>query len=108
MCARSQFEISDIAKLIHSGKPGRKIMAVLKFQCDESYDPDWMVVGGWIAEQSEWENLENDWDNCIDQQNSIHNGNQQITKFHATDLNGYREEFKNWDKGMSEAFTVPW
>jgi hypothetical protein len=79
-------------------------MAVLQFKFDESFDARIMTIGGWIAEEREWRRLENQWQRCIDRQNSSAHEDQQISRFHAAEMNGYKEEFANWDKPMSEQF----
>jgi hypothetical protein len=83
-------------------------MAVLKFQCDESYDNKrrCMVVAGWIGELSEWRRLENQWSRCIDRHNARNKPNQQIARFHATELNGFKAEFSNWNADMSRSLTA--
>jgi len=80
----------------------------LIFKFDESYDNQktLMTLGGWLMEESQWKILETEWKGCIDAANKDHGPDQQITRFHATELNGFKEEFKNWDKPMSEAFTA--
>jgi hypothetical protein len=82
-------------------------MTILKFQCDESYDNQrrCMVVAGWIAELAEWRRLEHQWSRCIDRHNARNAPNQQIARFHATELNGYKEEFSNWTPKMSRSLT---
>ncbi|MGP8270944.1 MAG: hypothetical protein ACLQLH_12800 [Terracidiphilus sp.] len=79
----------------------------LIFKFDESYDngKTVMLVGGWLMEESQWKRLENAWDTCIKATNQAHRPDQQIARFHATNLNGFKEEFNNWDKPMSEALT---
>lgn len=104
MVCQSQPNISDIARLIHSGKKGHRIVAVLQFKFDESFDGCVMTVGGWIAEEREWRRLESQWQRCIDRQNSSFRPDQQISRFHAAQMNGYKDEFANWDKAMSEQF----
>ncbi|MGB8028517.1 MAG: hypothetical protein WCF30_02530 [Terracidiphilus sp.] len=79
-------------------------MAVLQFKFDESFDGRVMTVGGWIGEEREWRRLENQWQRCIDRQNSSARQDQQISRFHAAEMNGYKEEFAHWDKPMSERF----
>lgn len=106
MCALSQFEISDLARMVHAGERGHKIVAVLQFKFDESYDDQFMTIGGWLAEENEWQKLERGWDREIDRQNKKHMPNQQITKFHAVEMNGLRDEYKNWDADMSRGFVV--
>ncbi len=107
MLRRSQFEISDLIRIIHSGPKGHRLMALI-FKFDESYDngKTLMLVGGWLMEESQWKQLEGDWDACIKATNQRHRADQQISRFHATNVNGFKEEFKNWDKPMSEALTA--
>ncbi len=80
----------------------------LIFKFDESYDNQktLMVVGGWLMEQSQWQQLETDWAACINATNKAHRPDQKITRFHATELNGFKEQFKNWDKPMSVELTA--
>ncbi len=82
-------------------------MAVLKFQCDESYDNKHrcLAVAGWVAELGEWRRLENQWSRCLDRHNAKNRPDQQITRFHATELNGFKAEFANWNPEMSRALT---
>lgn len=72
-------------------------MAVLQFKFDESYDHQIMVVGGWIATEVEWKRLEGSWQRYIDDENSRSEPEQQITRFHATEMNCKGGEFKHWD-----------
>jgi hypothetical protein len=55
---QSQLEISDIAKMVHPRKRGHRIVAVLQFKFDESYDQRFMSVAGFIADELEWKKLE--------------------------------------------------
>jgi hypothetical protein len=73
-------------------------MAVLLFKFDESFDSEIMVVGGWIASELEWKRLEGAWQRCIDSENERSAAEQQITRFHATEMNCQKGEFRNWDK----------
>ena len=75
-------------------------MAVLQFKFDESYDKQIMVVGGWIATELEWGKLEGSWQRYIEDANSRSEPNQQITRFHATEMNCKGGEFKHWDHGQ--------
>jgi hypothetical protein len=83
--------------MVHSGKRGRKIVAVLQFKFDESFDHQIMVVGGWIATELEWKRLEGSWQRYVDDENERSEPNQQITRFHATEMNCKDGEFKHWD-----------
>lgn len=105
MVRSSQCEISDLARMIHSGKRGHRIVAVLQFRFDESYDTRVMSVGGWIASEKEWKKLESTWQKRIDFENSHNKPDQQITRYHATQMNCKRDEFANWDKAMSLRLT---
>jgi len=84
--------------MVRSGKRGHKIVAVLQFKFDESFDNQIMVVGGWIATELEWKRLEGSWQRRIDHENSRSDPNQQITRFHATEMNCKAGEFKHWDR----------
>jgi hypothetical protein len=64
-----------------------------------------MCVGGWIANELEWKRLECLWQKRIDFQNAHCQPNQKISRFHASYLNAYGHEFKNWDKAMSIRFS---
>ena len=106
MCARNQFEISDVARMLHSGKRGHKIVAVLQFKFDESYDNQIMSVGGWIGNELEWKRLESRWQRRVDFENAHHaDPDQQITRFHAAEMNCKSGEYANWDKGMCLQFS---
>lgn len=76
---------------------GTKIVAVLQFKFDESYDHQIMSIGGWIATETEWKKLEGSWQRYIDSENELSNPDQQITRFHATEMNCKDGEFKQWD-----------
>jgi len=73
-------------------------VAVLQFKFDESFDHQIMVVGGWIASESEWQRLEGSWQRRIDRENSRSTPEQQITRFHATEMNCKSGEFEHWDR----------
>ena len=72
-------------------------MAILQFKFDESFDNQIMTVGGWIAAESEWKKLEGSWQRYIDDENERSAPEQQITRFHATEMNCKDGEFENWD-----------
>jgi len=101
---RSQCEASDLARMVHPGRRGHKIVAVLQFKFDESYDgkviSQVMSVGGWIANESEWRRLESRWARRVDFENRHSRPDQQITRFHAAEMNCKGGEYKNWDKQM--------
>ncbi len=80
----------------------------LVFKLDESYDEHKtvMVLGGWIMEATQWKILENEWNACINTTNRGHGPDQEISRFHASEMNCYDNEFSKWDKTMSEAFTA--
>jgi hypothetical protein len=73
-------------------------VAVLQFKVDESYDSQIMSVGGWIGDEVECKKLESTWQDRLDFENSHNRDDQQITRFHATEMNCKSGEFKNWDK----------
>jgi len=79
-------------------------MANLKFKFDESFDDKIMAVGGWIANDLEWSRLEGAWQRCIDSENERSDPNQQITRFHATEMNCQSGEFANWDKKSASGY----
>jgi len=72
-------------------------VAVLQFKFDESFDHQIMVVGGWIATELEWKRLEGSWQRRIDEENENSTPEQQITRFHATEMNCKTGEFQHWD-----------
>lgn len=73
-------------------------MAVVQFQFDESYDHQIMCVGGLIGSEHEWKRLESRWQRRIDFENFHSRPDQQISRFHATQMNCKSGEYKNWDK----------
>ncbi len=80
-------------------------MAVLKFQFDESYGSRAMCVGGWLANELEWKRFERMWAKRLAYINSRNAPNQQVERFHAAPLNALDNEFENWDRPMSIAFS---
>jgi hypothetical protein len=92
--------VGRLARIVHQGKRGHKIVAVLQFKFDESYDGRVMSVGGWIADEQDWKKLESTWQRRIDLENRHNRPDQQITRYHATHMNGRHEEFANWDGEM--------
>jgi hypothetical protein len=73
-------------------------VAIVQFKFDESYDRQIMCVGGWIADEYEWRRLESRWQRRIDQENARSRPDQQITRFHATEMNCKDGEYANWDR----------
>ncbi len=90
--------------MIYPSVQDGRFVAVLQFKFDESYDDRFMTVGGWLAEENEWLKLERAWKREVERQNKKHLPDQQITRFHATQMNGYHKEYKNWDSDMSRHF----
>ena len=84
-------------------------VAIWGFKFDESTDPKeprrFFSIGGLIASDSAWDNLEKDWEDCIVQQNSECRDGQKITGYHGSSMNSIAGEFKNWDKSLSRSFT---
>lgn len=75
---------------------------------DESYsDGNVMCVGGWLCDEKKWATIESQWQKRIDYENrqSAKRGLPPITRYHATDLNNYRNEFKGWDERRAVLFT---
>ena len=105
MVCLSQFEISDAARMIHPAKRGHRIVAVLQFKFDESYNDRFMCVGGFIGDESEWNKLEKLWQKRVDFENGHNRADQQITRFHASHMNAHDHEFKNWDGDMCKKFS---
>jgi hypothetical protein len=97
--------VSDIARMVHPGKRGHKIVAVLQFKFDESYNHRFMAVGGWIGTEQEWKRLESAWQKRIDFENAHNSADQQIERFHASPLNARDNEFEHWTQEMSIAFS---
>ena len=77
---------------------------VFTFRFDESYNNRSMCVGGWIAEEREWDRLESQWQKRLAFENRNSDDNQKITRFHAANLNCYEEEFEHWSPDMSASF----
>jgi hypothetical protein len=71
-------------------------VAILQFKFDESYDHQILALGGWIATELEWERLEGSWKRYIDDENERSEPSQQITRYHATEMNCKGGEFKYW------------
>jgi ethanolamine utilization microcompartment shell protein EutS len=90
--------------MVHPGKRGHKIVAVLQFKFDESFNERFMCVGGFIGAESEWKKLEKLWQKRVDFENAHNQADQQITRFHASHINAHDHEFKNWDKEMCKKF----
>jgi hypothetical protein len=79
-------------------------MAVLQYKFDESFEDGCMSIGGWLGEEKEWRRLELQWEKRLNYQNANSMPNQQITRFHAANMNAYAHEFEHWSKEMSENF----
>jgi hypothetical protein len=73
--------------MVHPAKRGHRIVAVLNYRFDESYNDRFMCVGGWIGDEPEWRKLESVWRAKITRENSRARPDQQITRFHATEMN---------------------
>lgn len=90
--------------MLHRGKKGHRFVAVLQFKFDESYDDGCISVGGWLGEEGEWNRLERQWEKALIYQNAHSRQDQQISRFHAANMNAYDHEYANWTKDMSENF----
>jgi hypothetical protein len=71
---------------------------------DESYSAkrDTLCVGGWLARDSVWDDIERDWKARIDYENrkSAQKGFPAISRYHAADCANLKKEFaenKGWD-----------
>ncbi len=98
-------EIGEIASAVHpSPDAAKRILVLLKFYCDESYDgnppgnqrgkgihvPSIYTVGGFLAGADIWRSLENGWKGV--------NEKWGVPRYHAAHLNGATYEYDGWDE----------
>jgi hypothetical protein len=83
---------------------GQKIIMILTFYCDESYDPPkskrpkgpaplepkCYVVGGFISDPDSWRKIERRWD--------AKNKRVKVERFHASHLNARTWEYDGWTR----------
>lgn len=80
-------------------------MAVLQFKFDESYDDQVMAVGGWVADELEWKRLESRWQRRVTFENVHARSDQQITRYHAAEMNCKDNEYEHWDSERCRRFS---
>ena len=107
--------LREIASALNPSPVGRRFVAILRFFADESYDSDpqsktgmsfydadrkqsvhvprTYVVGGFISDETIWENVERQW--------RAENERAGVKHYHATEVNAYAGEFKDWDGDQS-------
>jgi hypothetical protein len=89
--------IRELAGVFHPGKREKRNLLFFRFYCDESYDgkanADYFTIGGFFSDQPTWEEVEEEWNDV--------NLRYGVSGFHATWLNGYREEYKGWCKSRA-------
>jgi hypothetical protein len=69
-----------------------------------------MCVGGWLAHDITWEQVENRWDGRIRYENSrsVKRGEPKIDRYHASDLDNLKAQFRpenGWDRPRGIQFT---
>jgi hypothetical protein len=100
--------IKEIAEVLNPSPKGRRYLAIYRFFCDESYDADpnaptaipsgksgahipaTFVVSGFLANEDIWERIAGPWE--------AENRRAGVSRYHAVDLNGRRNEFEGWSK----------
>ena len=107
--------IREIASLLNPAPKGRRLLAIYRFFCDESYDSDpngpeavpvvppgspyvpaTYVVAGFFAEEATWAEIERRW--------SEENRRVGVTRYHAANVNGRCEEFEGWSKEKRDTY----
>jgi len=76
---------------------------MFRLYCDESYDgrastPDCFTVSGFFADQSTWEEVEDEW--------SAINRDYGITEFHATKLNSRGGQYEGWGRSKAIEYSA--
>jgi len=90
--------ISEIARIVHPDKVGRRLMAIVTFKFDESYkNSRSMLVGGWTAEEKQWKRLEKLWQKAIAYENRSLPDHMKISRYHAAEMNANDGEYKGWE-----------
>jgi hypothetical protein len=108
--------IRKIPSALNPARNGRRFLTIYRFFCDESYDgdpnapgsvplgkrdgdhvPATFVVAGFVADQDTWERITGPW--------QAENERQGVTRYHAVDLNGLRNEFKGWIRQRQVAYS---
>jgi hypothetical protein len=77
----------------------------VKFQfcCDESYDgnvlfPNTVTISGFFADSITWDEVEGQWD-AVNRQFGV-------SCFHATALNGGKDEYEGWPKAIRDEYSA--
>jgi hypothetical protein len=89
--------ICEIVPIIHSGDPGHRYMGIFAFKFDESYNARTLVIGGWIAEASQWKILKRRWRRAIADANRQLPKGKKISRYHAANMNANDGEFRGWE-----------
>jgi hypothetical protein len=87
-----------------------RIYCVLNAYIDESYDSHTMAVGGWLAHEDTWPEIETKWLQRVAHENrmSKKRGFKPISRYHATDCGNLKREFSTengWDVPRQIHFT---
>src|SRR6266581_652391 len=78
-----------------------RIFGMLSYYADESYNNLVMCVGGWLAPDGLWDEIEPKWKQRIEYENRISakKGFPPISRYHASDCSNLKNEFdpaKGW------------
>jgi hypothetical protein len=92
--------VIDIAPVIHPDQRGHKYMAIFTFKFDESYNDRTLVIGGWIAEETQWRILKRRWRRAIADVNRQLPKGQKISRYHASHMNANDGEFRGWEQRL--------
>lgn len=89
---------------------GSGIFMLFRGYIDESYSgeatPRMFGLTCTFTYGSEWSWIEMAWQNCLDEKNASlkQQGRKAISRYHSTDINGFRGEFQDWDGVERQAF----
>jgi hypothetical protein len=92
------------------GRSAKEWFLVLTGYIDESYSgekpPETFALSCLLARFTEWMWIENAWLDVIDKKNTELQkaGRKPIKRFHAVDLNNYREDFEDWGEEERKEF----
>lgn len=89
--------MSLIARACMASVRGRRFMAAISYKFDESFDgkpnPRTLVVGGWIAEDEQWEILSSAIADSLAFENLSLPQGREISRYHAAEMNARSGEF---------------
>ncbi len=91
----SSVSIRELARAIMPKTAAPKVLALLRSYLDESYNPQRMLIAGFVGTDAEWEAVGEQWAEALEKHDAPY--------FHGCELNMQRGPFERWERWRCDA-----